>query len=43
MRNALISLATVALMAAMVPSASAQGVGRGPVASACTTDMTVPT
>ena len=39
MRSVLMSLATVALIAAMVPSASAQGMGRGPVASACATEI----
>ena len=39
MRNALISLATVALLATGIPSAVAQGMGRGPVANACATEI----
>lgn len=39
MRNALISLATAALLAAGISSAVAQGMGRGPVAGACATEI----
>lgn len=39
MRNALISLATVALLATGISSAVAQGTGRGPVANACSTEI----
>jgi hypothetical protein len=39
MRNVLISLAAVALLATGIPPAVAQGMGRGPVASACATEI----
>jgi hypothetical protein len=44
MRNALLSLAAVALLATGIPSAVAQGMGpqgmgRGPVAAACSTEI----